>query len=62
MVDSIRIFSWGRNSHGQLGVGNEISVSSPVEVHGLESFKVAKIAAGGHVSAVVTGNPMYFNI
>eukprot|EP00002_Diphylleia_rotans_P007162 TRINITY_DN1666_c0_g1_i3.p1 TRINITY_DN1666_c0_g1~~TRINITY_DN1666_c0_g1_i3.p1 ORF type:complete len:403 (+),score=74.74 TRINITY_DN1666_c0_g1_i3:72-1280(+) len=55
-----RIFSWGRNSFGQLGIGNETSVAAPVEIPGFESFNVTKIAAGGHVSAAVTDEGILF--
>uniref|UniRef100_I3MQB1 HECT and RLD domain containing E3 ubiquitin protein ligase family member 6 n=1 Tax=Ictidomys tridecemlineatus TaxID=43179 RepID=I3MQB1_ICTTR len=43
-----QVFSWGKNSHGQLGLGNEFpSQASPQRVKSLEGIPLAQVAAGG---------------
>ncbi|XP_061275693.1 probable E3 ubiquitin-protein ligase HERC6 isoform X3 [Bos javanicus] len=46
-----QVFSWGTNSHGQLGLGKEFpSQASPQRVRSLEGIPLAQVAAGGHHS------------
>uniref|UniRef100_A0A8C0K0U0 HECT-type E3 ubiquitin transferase n=1 Tax=Canis lupus dingo TaxID=286419 RepID=A0A8C0K0U0_CANLU len=41
-------FTWGKNSHGQLGLGKEYpSQASPQRVRSLEGIPLAQVAAGG---------------
>ena len=43
-----QVFSWGKNSDGQLGLGKEIpSQASPQRVRSLEGIPLAQVAAGG---------------
>ncbi|XP_003467557.1 probable E3 ubiquitin-protein ligase HERC6 isoform X1 [Cavia porcellus] len=43
-----QVFSWGKNSHGQLGLGQEFpSQASPQRVRSLEGIPLAQVAAGG---------------
>nr|KAF6392182.1 HECT and RLD domain containing E3 ubiquitin protein ligase family member 6 [Pipistrellus kuhlii] len=43
-----RMFSWGKNSHGQLGLGKKSpSQASPQRVRYLEGIPLAQVAAGG---------------
>ncbi|XP_076999000.1 putative E3 ubiquitin-protein ligase HERC6 [Tamandua tetradactyla] len=43
-----RVFSWGKNSDGQLGLGKEFpSQASPQRVKSLEGIPLAQVAAGG---------------
>ncbi|XP_045676263.1 probable E3 ubiquitin-protein ligase HERC6 isoform X2 [Phyllostomus hastatus] len=43
-----QVFSWGKNSHGQLGLGREVpSQASPQRVRSLEGIPLAQVAAGG---------------
>ncbi|XP_030046534.1 probable E3 ubiquitin-protein ligase HERC6 isoform X2 [Microcaecilia unicolor] len=43
-----RVFSWGQNNHGQLGLGKGInSQASPQRVTSLEGIPLAQVAAGG---------------
>ncbi|XP_028704451.2 putative E3 ubiquitin-protein ligase HERC6 isoform X1 [Macaca mulatta] len=43
-----QVFSWGKNSHGQLGLGKEVpSQASPQRVRSLEGIPLAQVAAGG---------------
>uniref|UniRef100_A0A8C6HDX1 Uncharacterized protein n=1 Tax=Mus spicilegus TaxID=10103 RepID=A0A8C6HDX1_MUSSI len=42
------VFSWGRNSEGQLGLGkNSRSQAIPQKVKSLEGIPLAQVAAGG---------------
>ncbi|EHB14584.1 Putative E3 ubiquitin-protein ligase HERC3 [Heterocephalus glaber] len=43
-----QFFTWGKNSHGQLGLGKEFSSqASPQRVRSLEGIPLAQVAAGG---------------
>ncbi|CAH7145213.1 Herc3 [Phodopus roborovskii] len=43
-----QFFTWGQNSHGQLGLGKEFpSQTSPQRVRSLEGIPLAQVAAGG---------------
>ncbi|XP_036996962.2 probable E3 ubiquitin-protein ligase HERC6 isoform X1 [Artibeus jamaicensis] len=43
-----QVFSWGKNSHGQLGLGKDVpSQASPQRVKSLEGIPLAQVAAGG---------------
>ncbi|XP_067413265.1 probable E3 ubiquitin-protein ligase HERC6 [Emydura macquarii macquarii] len=43
-----RVFSWGQNSHGQLGLGKKFpSQASPQHVTSLNGIPLAQVAAGG---------------
>ena len=43
-----QVFSWGQNSHGQLGLGKELpSQASPQRVKSLEGIPLAQVTAGG---------------
>ncbi|XP_043917257.1 probable E3 ubiquitin-protein ligase HERC6 [Protopterus annectens] len=43
-----RVFSWGQNNHGQLGLGKGISTqATPVQLKFLSGLPLAQIAAGG---------------
>ncbi|XP_072190174.1 probable E3 ubiquitin-protein ligase HERC4 [Excalfactoria chinensis] len=49
------LFTWGRNTHGQLGVGSQDPfISKPRLVKGLKGIPLAQIAAGGAHSVVVS--------
>uniref|UniRef100_A0A8D0C2P8 RCC1-like domain-containing protein n=1 Tax=Salvator merianae TaxID=96440 RepID=A0A8D0C2P8_SALMN len=57
-----RFFSWGQNTHGQLGIGKDVAVqASPRQVLSLHGIPLAQVAAGGahsfalSVSGVVYG-------
>ncbi|KGM00147.1 E3 ISG15--protein ligase HERC5, partial [Charadrius vociferus] len=49
------LFTWGKNTHGQLGVGSEATLMpQPQLVERLKGISLAQIAAGGAHSAVVS--------
>uniref|UniRef100_A0A8C3M0K3 HECT domain-containing protein n=1 Tax=Chrysolophus pictus TaxID=9089 RepID=A0A8C3M0K3_CHRPC len=49
------LFTWGRNTHGQLGVRSQDPlISQPQLVKGLQGIPLAQIAAGGAHSVVVS--------
>lgn len=48
IVSDGQFFTWGKNSHGQLGLGKEFpSQASPQRVRSLEGIPLAQVAAGG---------------
>ncbi|XP_056138852.1 probable E3 ubiquitin-protein ligase HERC6 [Lampris incognitus] len=49
------VFSWGSNSHGQLGLGKEVSVQPmPAAVLSLTGVAVTQISAGGTHTLILT--------
>uniref|UniRef100_A0A8C5MLC3 HECT and RLD domain containing E3 ubiquitin protein ligase 3 n=1 Tax=Leptobrachium leishanense TaxID=445787 RepID=A0A8C5MLC3_9ANUR len=49
--DDGQLYSWGQNSHGQLGLGNGFgSQCSPQRVKSLEGIPLAQVVAGGYHS------------
>uniref|UniRef100_A0A8C4WEF0 HECT and RLD domain containing E3 ubiquitin protein ligase family member 6 n=1 Tax=Gopherus evgoodei TaxID=1825980 RepID=A0A8C4WEF0_9SAUR len=56
-----RVFSWAQNTHGQLGLGQEIpSQHSPQHVTSLSGIPVAQVAAGGgHTFALSLSGVVY---
>ncbi|NXD12838.1 HERC5 ligase, partial [Nothocercus nigrocapillus] len=55
------LFAWGRNTHGQLGVGSQLSSTrDPQLVEGLKGIALAQVAAGGaHSLAVSVSGAVY---
>lgn len=48
LADDSQLFTWGQNSHGQLGLGEGFeSQSSPQRVKSLEGIPLAQVTAGG---------------
>lgn len=48
LISDGQFFTWGKNSHGQLGLGKEFpSQASPQRVRSLEGIPLAQVAAGG---------------
>lgn len=55
MHEGGHLFTWGRNTHGQLGLGSQDPlISQPQLVKGLQGIPLAQIAAGGAHSIVVS--------
>ncbi|KAM7167524.1 putative E3 ubiquitin-protein ligase HERC6 isoform 2-T2 [Macrochelys suwanniensis] len=56
-----RVFSWGQNTHGQLGLGKEsTSQPSPQHVTSLSGIPLAQVAAGGgHTFALSLSGVVY---
>ena len=48
-----QVYSFGRNSHGQLGDGSTNQSSVPVLIHCLKEKRVTQIAAGFYHSVVL---------
>lgn len=48
LISDGQFFTWGKNSHGQLGLGKDFpSQASPQRVRSLEGIPLAQVAAGG---------------
>ncbi|XP_074179739.1 putative E3 ubiquitin-protein ligase HERC6 isoform X2 [Rhinolophus sinicus] len=48
LSEDAQVFSWGKNSHGQLGLGKDFaSQASPQRVMSLQGIPLAQVAAGG---------------
>ncbi|XP_060043786.1 probable E3 ubiquitin-protein ligase HERC6 isoform X1 [Erinaceus europaeus] len=55
LSEDSQVFSWGSNSHGQLGLGQKFSQhSSPQKVMSLQGIPVAQVAAGGTHSFILS--------
>jgi alpha-tubulin suppressor-like RCC1 family protein len=55
LTDDGRLYSWGLNDYGQLGLGHTASVTDPCRiVEGLEGVTVADISCGGWHSGLLT--------
>lgn len=54
-LNNIYIYSWGRNNHGELGLGNtESTISTPTGISSLSSLDIKSIAAGGKHTLVLS--------
>ena len=51
-----KVMTWGRNSHGQLGVGDDKDRAKPTLVAALASYDVVSVAAGQMSSYAVTAS------
>jgi alpha-tubulin suppressor-like RCC1 family protein len=49
-----KVYTWGMNQHGQLGVGTTNNQGSPVQVEALEDQVVVDVACGGGHTAALT--------
>lgn len=55
MCEGGELFTWGQNTHGQLGVGSQATLTpQPQLVERLKGIPLAQIAAGGAHSAAVS--------
>lgn len=58
LTNTGRVFSWGSNQYGQIGIGNNIHPSSPVEIttaFGLsQGDKIVNISLGGSQSSAIS--------
>lgn len=48
------LFSWGKNRHGQLGLGDCVTRRTPTLVRALEKRSIISVSAGDYHSACVT--------
>lgn len=55
-----QVFAWGRNSHGQLGVNDQVERTAPALVTELWAMPVKQLAAGDRHSAALTTNGFLF--
>ena len=57
VLEGGRLFSFGYNHQGQLGIGSTESAPLPVEVEGLRGQRVVKVSCGAHHTCVLTDVP-----
>jgi alpha-tubulin suppressor-like RCC1 family protein len=59
-----RVFTWGRNEEGQLGIGGKINRNVPIEINSLSNLqnedKIISISMGGGYSAAVSLKGRFF--
>jgi len=53
-IEPKSLFLWGYNDVGQLGLGDKIARSSPVQVGSSSSWKDISRISGGNTSAVLS--------
>jgi alpha-tubulin suppressor-like RCC1 family protein len=58
LINTGAMLCWGRNDSGQLGNGNMVDSSTPVNVVGLGSGVTAVDAGGNHTCAIVSGGDL----
>ena len=51
-----RIFGWGKNNHGQLGMGDTETRDKPTEIVALTQIAMVQVECGGSHTAVLTKN------
>ncbi|XP_041950064.1 E3 ISG15--protein ligase HERC5-like isoform X1 [Alosa sapidissima] len=54
------VFGWGKNSAGQLGLGNNIDCPEPVQITALNMKKIVHISCGEDHTAVLTKDGVVF--
>jgi len=50
-----KVYAWGLNNHGQLGVGHKNNIHLPEQVLALDGQTILMLAGGEHHSIAVTG-------
>jgi alpha-tubulin suppressor-like RCC1 family protein len=50
------VYSFGDNQYGQLGIGGNLSTTSPSIINSLSGVGIAQISAGDGFSLALTGN------
>ena len=51
-----KVYGWGKNNHGQLGLGNTDTKTTPTEIIALNNTKLIQIQCGGSHTTVLTTN------
>jgi alpha-tubulin suppressor-like RCC1 family protein len=55
VIDEGRVFAFGSNSDGQLGLGDRAEHSGPVLVKALEGIRIRQVASGKGFSLFLSG-------
>ena len=61
-ASSGRLYSWGDNRYGQLGVGDMRFRDTPAEIPCFKDKRVTSFSCGGYHTAAVTGAQMGFSM
>jgi len=56
LTDDGKVYAWGSNSYGELGIGTTANSNAPVEVSALAGKHVVAISAGGGFALALTGD------
>lgn len=56
LADNGSVYSWGDNTYGQLGYGDNQSLKSPKEITFLKDKKIVEVIAGGDFSMAIADN------
>ena len=59
ILESGEVYSWGWNSYGQLGLGNNNNQSEPQLISSLNN-KAIRISCGGYHTIILTGTTTLF--
>ncbi len=54
LTEDGKVFIMGSNDYGQLGIGNNITQTSPIYLKSLQGIPVQQIACGAYHSIVLT--------
>ena len=52
----MKVYSWGQNADGQLGLGHNKKVSIPTNIKELNEEKIKRIFVGGYHNFCLNGN------
>ncbi|GFR66884.1 alsin, partial [Elysia marginata] len=61
VVTATEVWVWGKNNHCQLGLGDQLDRTTPIELKGFRGRHVTKLAAGLHHSLALTANSQVFS-
>ena len=51
---SIYVYGWGKNKHGELGLGHTYNISEPIPIKSLQGSLISQISSGGKHTACIT--------
>jgi len=59
LINDVTVYSWGRNEHGELGLGTKINTNTPQPVKQLKGMSVQHISTGGKHTVVLSEANVY---
>ena len=58
--DNFKVYSWGYNKYGQLGLGHNKNEIIPININELNNEKIKRIFVGDYHNFCLNGNFIYF--